>query len=72
MGCAGSREVPSSELIGDLFAVGAKVRIREGYEGELTVLKEVNADGKVLIGDHSGIQAIADALCVSSSVTEVR
>ena len=35
------------------------------------MLKEVNADGKVLIGDPSGIQAITDALCVSASLTRL-
>ena len=62
-------EVPSSKLIGESFAAGAKVRIKEGYEGELMVLREANADGNVLLGDPSGIQAIADALRVTASLT---
>jgi hypothetical protein len=33
------------------------------------LLKEANSDGKVLIGDPTGIQAIADALRVSTSLT---
>ena len=63
-----SEEVPS-ELIGDSFLVGAKVRMKEGYK--LTVLREADANGEVKIGDPSGIQAIADALKVTASVTSV-
>ena len=64
-------EVPSSSLIGDSLETGAKVRMNEVYDGELTVLKEANDEGNVHIGDPTGIQAIADALRVTGSLTSV-
>ena len=64
-------EVPHDKLVGDSFVAGAKVRIKEGYDGELTVLKEADAEGRVTIGDFTCIGAIADALRVTSSLTTV-
>ena len=62
-------EVPVDKLMGTSFSVGAEVTI-EGYEGKLYVLKE-ESDGKITVGDPTGIKAIADAMRVSHSMASV-
>mmetsp|Transcript_52482 Transcript_52482/g.87067 ORF Transcript_52482/g.87067 Transcript_52482/m.87067 type:complete len:812 (+) Transcript_52482:96-2531(+) len=64
-------EVPITELIGESFHVGAKVRVSQGYDGELIVFTEVNNQGNISVGDPTGIAAIAKCMRASTSLTDV-
>ena len=65
----GGEYVKENTLSGSAFKAGDRVT----HEGqELTILKEKDSDGDVLLGSLDGVMALADALKVTGSLTKVR
>ena len=63
-----SKYVKQNKLTGASFSAGTSVT----FEGQqLTILKERDSDGDMLLGVLTGVKALADAISVSKSLTSI-
>jgi hypothetical protein len=63
-----SEYVEQNNLSGSTFKAGDRV-MHEGQE--LTILKEKESDGELLLGSFDGVMALANALKVTASMTQL-